>query len=405
MCFQSFLKWRDIETKLVEEEFDVCVVGGGVMGSCAAYSLAEAGKSTVLIEQFPIPHTRGSSSGHSRITSLSDYRHPFMASLVNHGYKQWLKLQTIAAEWAVRQAPVLTIGTDEEVIKHKGKRIESCGFPPTRLTIADLNAQYKSQFPSDRFAVIDPSGLVLVANKCVLLVQKLFKSRGGVILDGCPVKQVETEKERIRITCPRRVITCKSLVLCPGPWAKELLGKVGIKLPLRTLKTGVWYFKLRDPSFPPSSINDLSISNEFFYATRPFEYPGLIKFGVHDGVEIDPGEREKCDLSHLKKKMTDYLEEFFPQIEPQPSIEESCMYTMTPDSNFILDYHPKHKNIVYACGFSGTGFQLGPAIGEVLAGMVLDYEPIHDMTPFRASRFNLQDEEDPPKSPSATSKY
>jgi len=50
----------------MEKKPSVAVVGGGIIGSWAALHLAEAGADTTLIEQFPLPHTRGSSHGLSR---------------------------------------------------------------------------------------------------------------------------------------------------------------------------------------------------------------------------------------------------------------------------------------------------------------------------------------------------
>lgn len=370
------------------EEFEVCVVGGGVMGSCTAYSLAEAGKSTVLLEQFPIPHTRGSSSGHSRITGLSDYSAPFMGQLVSHGEKKWLKILAAATTKGARYAPLLSVSTDQDVLKAKAQRMENAGIRPRWIDVDRLNSDYKATFPSDRFAVADDSGLVLIANKCVTAAQTLVEKHGGVILDAWPVKAIEAEEgDWVRVVGPKGAIKCRSLVLCPGPWADQALSPLGIHLPLKTFKTGIWYYKLKETNIPRSNLNDLSIPNHFFYSTPELEYPGLIKFGIHEGVEVSPEEREKADLSHLKEKVSDYLQKFFPQIEPEPSIEESCMYTMTPDEDFILDYHPKHKNIVYACGFSGRGFQIAPAVGDMLAAMVLGRDDIYDRTPFLASRF------------------
>ncbi|XP_068220097.1 peroxisomal sarcosine oxidase-like [Palaemon carinicauda] len=370
------------------EEFDVCVVGGGVMGSCAAYSLADAGKSTVLLEQFPVPHTRGSSSGHSRITGLSDYGTPYMADIVSHGVKKWVKLLAAATTKGARSAPLLSVSNDQEVLKAKAKRMEKAGVPPRWIDVDTLNRDYKATFPSDRYAVADDSGLVLIANKCVTAAQFLFEKRGGVILDAWPVKEINAEENWVRVVGPRGVIKCTSLVLCPGPWAEQVLSPLGIHLPLKTLKTGIWYYKIKNTTLPRRNFNDLSIPNSFYYSTPELEYPGLIKFGIHEGVEVSPEEREKVDLSHLKEKVSNYLEKFFPQIESEPSIEESCMYTMTPDEEFILDHHPKHKNIVYACGFSGRGFQLAPAIGDMITAMVLGHDDIYDRTPFLSSRFS-----------------
>ncbi|XP_047484408.1 peroxisomal sarcosine oxidase-like [Penaeus chinensis] len=369
------------------EEFDVAVVGGGVMGSCAAYCLAQAGKSTVLIEQFPIPHSRGSSCGQSRITSLGDYTSPYMKPIINHGYKQWLKILATAAADLFRVCPLLTVSHDLEFMKEKAKIVKDTGFDPVWIPVDKVNEKYKTSFPKESSALIDTSGGVLFAQKCVQEVQRLFKDLGGVIVDAWPVTSIEPGDPWVQVKGRRSAIRAKSLVLCPGPWATEVLTPLGIDLPLKTVRLGVYYWKVKDSSFPRGTICDMTDPHNFFYAVSPLEYPGLIKVGLHEGVETTPSTRDKIDMSDIKMKISQYIQQHMPNVESEPAIEESCMYTVTPDEDFVMDYHPEHKNIVYAVGFSGRGFKYAPAIGEMLAGMVQGHDPIHDLSPFSAARF------------------
>ncbi len=64
----------------------------------------------------------------------------------------------------------------------------------------------------------------------------------------------------------------------------------------------------------------------------------------------------------------------------------SCLYTVTPDSNFIIDYHPHHDNVIIASPCSGHGFKHSAAIGEVLAQMALDGKSKIDVSNFTFSR-------------------
>ena len=65
----------------------------------------------------------------------------------------------------------------------------------------------------------------------------------------------------------------------------------------------------------------------------------------------------------------------------------TCMYTLTPDRHFVLDRHPHHPNVVYACGFSGHGFKFATVIGEVLADLALDGATGHPVGFLAADRF------------------
>lgn len=111
----------------------------------------------------------------------------------------------------------------------------------------------------------------------------------------------------------------------------------------------------------------------------------------HHGNSVDPEERD-CptafsdiqDVQILCRFVRDHL----PDLRPEPDIMERCMYTNTPDKNFILDCHPKYDNIVIGAGFSGHGFKLSPVVGKILYELSMKLTPSYDLTPFRISRFS-----------------
>src|SRR5512134_2391044 len=78
-------------------DFEYLIIGAGVMGSAAAYHLARAGRSVLLLEQFDIGHTRGSSHGESRIIRLS-YDHPTYVQLAQAAYRLWAELEQDAGQ-------------------------------------------------------------------------------------------------------------------------------------------------------------------------------------------------------------------------------------------------------------------------------------------------------------------
>ena len=71
------------------------------------------------------------------------------------------------------------------------------------------------------------------------------------------------------------------------------------------------------------------------------------------GPKINPDSRDIVDNSDDKAHLHEFIAKKFPKVDPNPSIEESCIYTVSPDNVHILDKHPKYPNIVVGCGFSG----------------------------------------------------
>jgi sarcosine oxidase/L-pipecolate oxidase len=130
---------------------------------------------------------------------------------------------------------------------------------------------------------------------------------------------------------------------------------------------------------------------------------------LHNGIEIDPDNRDDVDEEIQKKyvrAMSDYIKEHMPGLHASPSITESCIYTLTPDENFILDAHPKYNNIIIGAGFSGKksnsshplclrlfcfllghGFKLAPIVGRILTELCIGKSSKYDLAPFAISRF------------------
>uniref|UniRef100_A0A6A7FSK0 Peroxisomal sarcosine oxidase-like n=2 Tax=Hirondellea gigas TaxID=1518452 RepID=A0A6A7FSK0_9CRUS len=162
---------------------------------------------------------------------------------------------------------------------------------------------------------------------------------------------------------------------------------VGVHLPLTPLKIAVCYWRMRDPTltFPVFVSTDEKSGN--YYGLPSIEYPGLVKVCLHTGVPCDPDNRDLVNMDELNASSCKYISKHFPCLEPRPAIVESCMYTVTPDKQMILDTVPGCTNIAYACGFSGTGFKLGPIVGRLMCQMVTGKPLDYNVKRFSAARF------------------
>ena len=86
------------------------------------------------------------------------------------------------------------------------------------------------------------------------------------------------------------------------------------------------------------------------------------------------------------KIIRDYVAFRFPALKDAPLLESRvCQYENSPDNNFIIDRHPRHENVWLLGGGSGHGFKHGPALGEMVAGLVLEHKDPDAL--FRLGRF------------------
>ena len=375
-----------------KQSASVSVIGGGIVGSWAALHLVEAGVDTTLIEQFPLPHTRGSSHGLSRA-----FR--FLGELeldrLDYSLSRWQALEKSTSETLFVKTGLLNFGPsgDRELERFMAVLRDS-GRPVEWLESEAIAARFPmTSYPKQWGAALDPNGGILVAHRCLNAVQSRFLARGGRIVTG-RAESIESQvgggvrvETRSNDNGRIEVHSFDRTVVCAGPWTAKLLPK--LKGLLQCLRTPVTYW--RDPTGSYSASGGFPIlfnaRSTGIYGLPSYEYPGLVKMLFHGGPETDPDTRDLTSFKPQIKKVKHYVREHLKLLEyRKPAILETCMYTMTPDSNPILDRIS--ANVVVGCGFSGSGFKHSPATGWLLAALALGQE---ESIPegFRSDRYAL----------------
>jgi sarcosine oxidase/L-pipecolate oxidase len=383
----------DIRTdKLNKQSASVCVVGGGIIGSWTALHLAEAGVNTTLVEQFPLPHTRGSSHGLSRA-----FR--FLGELeldrLDYSLSRWQALEKASGETLFIKTGLLNFGQpadpDLETFMAVLRRSER---PVEWLDHETIAARFPMlSYPKEWGAAWDPNGGLLVAHQCLNSVQSRLLAHGGRIVTARVVSLEPDTHSGVRIDVrPNAVGVTETLsfdraVVCAGPWTAQLLPQ--LKGLLRSLLTPVTYWS--DPTDSYSASGGLPVLFNArltgIYGLPSYEYPGLVKMLYHGGPETDPETRDMVSVEEYVAKVACYVRDRLPLLDHRkPAIRESCMYTMTPDSNPVIDRLT--DNVVVGCGFSGSGFKHAPATGRMLAALALHQDEAIPKG-FRADRYIL----------------
>ncbi|XP_077466740.1 peroxisomal sarcosine oxidase isoform X2 [Stigmatopora argus] len=325
------------------EVYDNIVIGAGIQGSFTAYHLVKKKQKTLLLEQFALPHTRGSSHGQTRIIRKT-YDQDFYTHMMDECYKLWAQLEREASVKLYRQTGLLVMGPEnsKSYCSYKST-LEKNKIPMVVLTPENFNQHITNVILADGDgAFVDTTAGVLYADRALKVVQGQFQKLGGVIKDHEKVIDIKTG-QIVTVSTFAGVYQAKGLVITAGPWTNKLLAHIDLHLPL-----------------------------EICY---------------HNGSKTDPDQRDmqtgRADVDILRR----YIARCFKGLIPEPSLVENCMYTFTPDHHFVLDRHPGYGNIVIGAGFSGHGFKFGPVIGKLLCELSLGEVPSYDLSPFRVSRF------------------
>ncbi|XP_012939101.1 peroxisomal sarcosine oxidase [Aplysia californica] len=378
--------------------YDVIVIGAGIEGSSSAYSLAKSGQKVLLIEQFPLPHGRGSSHGHSRITRYA-YEDDFYVRMMVDAFPLWAELQKEAGVEFFVPCGVLDIraagsASEQRVVS----ALRTHNIPHEVLNSSELKARFPAVTTTDGYgAVWDPSGGLLRADKCLAAYQTVFKQLGGVIREAEPVTSL-TPGDLVSVVTSRSVYRAHKVVIATGPWTDRFASALNVNLPLRPIRISVLYWKA-DPErlkehgakYLPCILDSRDTREGHFhvYGLPIDEYPGLVKVALHDGPDINPDHRDATDSAWIDHVVAKYVSELLPFLDSkQPALREHCIYTNTPDKHPFIDRHPQYPNVVICAGFSGHGFKLAPAVGKAVTELISGKTPSYNMAPFRLDRFS-----------------
>ncbi|XP_028113089.1 probable sarcosine oxidase [Camellia sinensis] len=414
-------KRRERERREMEnsgEQFDVIVVGGGVMGSSTAYQIAKRGFKALLLEQFDFLHHRGSSHGESR-TIRATYPEPYYSSMVMDSSKLWEETQSEIGYKVYFKTSQFDMGpSDNKSLRAVIANCESDSIPHRVLDAHQVFDEFSGRIsiPENWVGVVSEVGGVIKATKAVSMFQTLAIKHGAVLRDNTEVENIERDGLRGGISVSAKngeKFWGKKCVITVGAWMKKLVKRIaGIEVPIQPLETSVLYWRIKAGHEDDFTISGgfptfASYGEPYIYGTPMLEFPGLIKIPVHAGQPCDPEERRwEPTAPAVVEMVKEWIEgRFGGAVEAAaPVVAQSCMYSMTADEDFVVDFvgGEMGKEVVVGGGFSGHGFKMAPAVGRILAEMALRGEAGEgvDIKHFGLRRFlgnpkgNIKDFED-----------
>lgn len=387
-----------------DSQFDVIIVGAGVMGSATAYNAAKLGLRTLLLEQFDFLHHCGSSHGESRTIRVT-YTQKHYYPLVMESYKLWQEAEAQVGYQVYFKAQHFDMGPSHDpTIRSVVDYCHTHAVPFQLLRRRQVAEKFggRIDIPDDWVGVSNQYGGIIKPTKAVAMFQKLAYKNGAVLVDNAKVVDIKKNKECDGVevfTASGKRFRGKKCVVTAGAWAQRLVKTVsGVELPIVPLETHVCYWRIKKGHEGKFAIGTgfptfASFGDTYIYGTPTLEFPGLIKVGVHAGKPCDPDKRPwgpAVMMEELKKWVEERL---LGMVESrEPVIKQSCMYSMTPDEDFIIDFLGGEfgKDVVIGGGFSGHGFKMAPAVGRILAELAADGEAKGvDLKCFSIGRFRI----------------
>jgi sarcosine oxidase len=372
------------------ETFETVVVGLGAMGSAALHHLASRGVKVLGIDRFATPHLHGSTHGRTRIIREAYYEHPCYVPMVQRAYELWASLEKEIGEQLFVQTGGLMIGPPEgELFAGALRSAKEHGLAHTILEPAQVHARYPGfRVPDGSMALHEPRAGLLFPEKCVEAHLALAKRAGATIRTGITVTRWNAD-DGIRIETDAGELRARTLILAAGPWLPALVPD--LELPLEVERQLFhWFEPVSHPEWYDAAHSPISLieyADGRFFATFPDVGHG-VKAGIHhEGAVIDIDAPRAPATTAEGAEIQALLARYLPQAAGHILDSATCVYTNTPDHDFLLDRHPVHPNVLIASPCSGHGFKFSSAIGEILADIATTGETTFDLRPFALSRF------------------
>ncbi|MCY3833190.1 MAG: N-methyl-L-tryptophan oxidase [Chloroflexi bacterium] len=379
----------------MNKPFDAIVIGAGAMGSAAAYYLSARGERVLLLEQFELDHRMGSSYGYSRIIRYT-YHDLEYVELMKDTLPLWLALEEELGETLYFKTGGIDFGPRiDERMQATIKSVAKGAISHELISGEVARERFPQfQFPDDFIVLYQPDSGFIAASQALRGHIKLARRLGAVVKARSPVEDIRIGSDNVEVAAAGVNYSAGRLIVTAGSWAKTLLGKTGLDLPLTILRCQLNFMApddLRPFTAERCPVWIAHVSGQYpesVYGIPSHDGSGF-KIAFHGGpavarhADID----YSADASNLEA-LRPFMRAHIPGIAAAPARERRiCLYTATPDEHFIVDAHPEHAHVAIGAGFSGHGFKFSTMIGKMLADIALDGGTPHNDRLFKISRF------------------
>ena len=372
----------------------IVIIGAGIVGLSTAYALLDQGMRNVLVlEQAVVNHARATSASISRLLRFEYGEDAFYPRLVRLSLELWRELERRTQRTLYTPTGLLSLGNEGDGTERARKIACSLGLASERLSAASCHQRFP-QFETRNYDVLtyNPEGGILHAFTCLHALKRVVLDLGGKISESSRVVQIARES----LSKPTRLhlasgeeITAERVVIATGPWVHRLLG--GLHIPVKLTRQYILYFAGLAPTafgvdvFPAFMEQDLY----GFPVYKGSHY--WLKAASHSfGGPTDPDAAISIEEMVIARTVSD-LHALLPALRGAELAHiEACIYDVSPDEDFILDFVPGDPRIVFATGLSGHGFKFGPLLGRLLSSLICGTQPEVSLGRFRLARFSRQ---------------
>jgi len=352
---------------------NIIVVGGGIAGTMTALDLQRRGNQVTLIDRWEPGHARAASSDYNRVIRAISGKDEFYTRWARESRLRWLEMQAETGQNLMYECGALILATEghSDWEDATAATFDKVGVPYYKFDKADIAARFPQfRVPEIKYALYEPEAGMLMAHRCVITGIDLFRKSGGIVKRG-HVTTDASEKPLL----DGKPLEADVIVISTGAWMSEMFPKT-IKPISSIIGLPVFYTSTPNGS---DAFDKEKMPCWIDHGQNSFGIPSSEGSGIKAMIAIP----EKIDLDNDERlirrealaRTQSYIKHRFPLLEGEKVVDSKFnQIIMTPDTHFVVDWHPEHQNVLFAGGCSGHLFKHGPIFGEFVSGVAMgDY--------------------------------
>ena len=382
--------------------YHAIVVGLGGLGSAALHRLSlEHGPGVLGVEQFELGHHRGASQDHSRIIRLAQHQEHY-AALAAPAYKAWAEVEAESGQQLVTRTGGLVIedriaragtATGTRNIEGYTAMFDRFGVGYELLDADELAHRWPQFRPAggEQALYQSESGIVDAARANAVHVA-LARAHGAAVRTHTPVRAIRPDGDGVAVVTDDGTLLADRVVVTSDAWTNQVLAGTGVTLPLTVLQEQVTYYATPHlAEFAPARFPVFMWHGEHnFYGFGVYGEVAT-KLGQHMGGHETTADDRTFEPDPVRRdRYARFLDRHLPRFGGPELYSKTCLYTVPPDQDFVLDTVPGHPQIVVAVG-AGHAFKFAALIGGLLADLAAGRAPAHPLDAFSITRPALTD--------------
>jgi sarcosine oxidase len=382
---------------------DVIVVGLGAAGAATLYQLARRGVRAVGIDSYSPPHGLGSTHGDTRITREAIGEGEYYTPLVRRSHVIWRELEAETGADLLTQCGGLVIEAAgggaaghhrHDFLSQTIACARRYAIPHERLSAAEMRLRFPQfKLDGDESAYYEPGAGFVRPERCVDAQLTVGERLGAEVRRDERVVALGSSDGMVRVRTDRGVYEAPRVVLAVGAWIQDFVEGRDRAL-FNVYRQVLGWFALRagsmdhTPGAMPVFIWGLNDGNAF-YGLPAVDGADNIKVADEQldvatsaadaALDVNPSETQSVYARMIGPRM--------PGVTDHCVRAVRCLYTVTPDADFVVDDHPDLPGVLLVSPCSGHGFKHSAGLGEAIAQRITTGSSDADLSPFRIGRF------------------